>query len=117
MTELLAFSLFGFIVLNVIYVAAIMNYVMQCEMMIDILHSTYKSVEMLLLKNNNPELKKSIEVCSEQNFKANIIIMYSFCQQNIIKARRLLKVLNGTSATAAALIVFNLVINIGLGNY
>ena len=51
MKGLLAFSLFGLIVLNVIYVAAIMNYAVQSEMMINLLYSIYGLVESNLLSN------------------------------------------------------------------
>ena len=55
MKGLLAFSLFGLTVLNVIYVAAIMNYAVQSEMMISLLYSIYGLVESSLFSNEDLE--------------------------------------------------------------
>ena len=47
------FSLFGFLLLDVVYMSAIVNYAVQSEMLIDLLRSLYALVETSLLKRED----------------------------------------------------------------
>ena len=47
------FSLFGFLLLDVVYMSAIVNYAVQSEMLIDLLRSLYALVETNLLRRED----------------------------------------------------------------
>ena len=47
------FSLFGFLLLDVVYISAIVNYAVQSEMLIDLLRSVYVLVETSLLSRED----------------------------------------------------------------
>ena len=52
MRGLMIFSLIGFIALDMVYISAIMNYAVQSQMLIDLLRSVRRLIEMKLLNED-----------------------------------------------------------------
>lgn len=97
---LVIFSLFGFVFFDAVYIMAIINYAIQSELNIYLLHALRIKVER--------REHKSLDAAIKVNTWCTLACSPTHPLQDINKANAYLKVLNGKTATAVALIMFNL---------
>ena len=107
------FSVIGFSAFDIVYIAAVINYAAQSEMMIDLLNALKMLVERSFVDGNKITDAMTVHIfgCFSISATSFFHLVYT---QDITDARKILKTLNGTSATATAFILFNLASNVVL---